>query len=65
MSTEYSFPNDAISDSTPFSNYVEEYQQLEMEKNKRNRQKEQDLKMYMCLEFFFVKPVVKDFLTER
>jgi hypothetical protein len=65
MFTEHLFSNDAISASTPFSNYVKRNQQLEMAKNKRNKLKEQNLKMCMCPERSFVKPVVKDFLTER
>jgi hypothetical protein len=36
MSTEHLLSNDAISASTPFSNYVKGDKQLEMTKNKEN-----------------------------
>jgi hypothetical protein len=46
-----------------FSNYVKKDQQLKMTKFKKNKQK--NLKIYLCPERSFVNPVLKDFLTER
>ena len=40
MSTDNSFSNDAISASTPFSNYVKRDQQLDMEMRETNKQEE-------------------------
>ena len=63
MSTEHLFLNNAISASIPFSNYVKRDKQLGKSKNKINKPNKQNLKNVPRKNF--VKPVVKDFLTER
>jgi hypothetical protein len=65
MSTDNSFSDDVVSASTPFSNNVKRVQQLKMEMRENNKEKTQKMKIYLCPKISFVKPVVKDFLTER